>query len=180
MRAASLVLAALLLAGCGTADVDGPSFGEANGTFDTEIFIPGSNPPNYGDAVIEVVMDGEPRTLAQGASVVAIDADGLPTIDPDAAVYFALQAFQYTSETRAEVFELRVAPESWTDDTDVPVNTVDADALFGIVEFDANGQQVGGEIVLAAIRGQLHISVAGREPADEVVGTLSGVEMTTP
>lgn len=181
LRPLAVVVALAASSACGPANVDGPLFGRASGTFDTEVYLPGSNPPNYGQAVIQLdIEDEHPRTLVQGASVLAIDADGLPTLDPETAVYFALQVFQFTSETSAEVFELRVSPEYWVDDTDVFVNTQDADAVYGEVTFDANGQQVAGQILLTAIRGDLHIDRAGLEPTDEVTGTLANLEMVSP
>ena len=177
-----LLICVLLVTGaaCGPATVDGPVFGDVQGTFDTEVFLPGATPPNFGEAVIDVTIDGQSRTLAQGASVIAIDPDGLPTLDPATALYFALQAFQYTDETAAEIFELRVDPALWVDGAEISINTVDADALFGVVYFDLNGQQVGADVLLTAIRGDLSLELAGDSPTDPVRGVISNLEMSGP
>lgn len=162
---------ALTLAGCAPEPSD-PLVGDASGSFDCEIFLPGANPANTGDGAVTVTLDGRERVLAQSAAAFAIDDADNQTLDPATAIYFAVQVVQYVSETTLEVFEVRVLPDSWVADTVLPFDGEDVVGFFGTVTFDANGTAVGAEIDASSTDGELTLGEAGRDPRAPVSGTL--------
>ena len=166
--------------GCGEYGGGGRTHGLANREFGGEMFIATADPPNFGSGVVHLSIDGQERTLAQGTSAIAIDIEGRPNSDPEQADFFAVQIFQYLSPTEAEVFELRVRPDLWVDETEVAINTADGDALFGSVSFDRNGAQLGGELLLTAVRGTLTLEAAGQFPGEDVRGFFSDLELISP
>ena len=177
-RAAAFALA-LSCAACGPPEPTDVTTGTADGSFDCEIFLPGSNPSNTGDGAITVTLDGHERVLAQGAAGYAVDASGNQTLDPSAASYFAVQVVQYIAEDELEIFELRVLPDDWLPDVEIPFDGDRGIAFFGTIRFDGNGNPLpdGARIEASATHGTLTLSAAGRNPRDPVIGTLSGVRL---
>lgn len=167
--AASLALAAF---GCAP-ESSHPLVGGATGSFETEIFLPGSVPSNVGDGAVTVTLGGEERVLAQSAAAYAVDGAGNQTLDPANAVYFAVQVFQYVSETTLEIFEVRVLPDSWVDGATLPVDGVDTVAFFGAVTFDGNGNAVDATIRASSDDGELTLAEAGRDPRAPVSGSFT-------
>lgn len=152
--------------------------GEASGSFDCEIFQPGANPPNWGDAVVRVTFDGDERVLAQGAAAFAIDGEGSQTLDPAEASYFALQAYQEVSPSVVEVFEIRVLPASWAPGI-VEIDGASAVALLGEVEYDGNGSVVEARIVAESRSGRLRLDAAGDEPREAVLGSVMDLRLSS-
>lgn len=151
--------------------------GEAAGAFDCEIFLPGTSPANVGDGAITVTVDGDARILAQTAAAFAVDGAGHQTLDPASASYFAVQVFQFVSETELEIFEIRVLPDDWQPEAAVPFDGVRAVGFFGRVIFDGNGNAAGATIVARTTGGNVLLEEAGREPRAPVVGTLDDVTL---
>lgn len=181
MRAAFVVLAlsgALGTGGCAPED-QRPATGSAQGTFDCEIFVPGANPPNVGDGVVDLEIDGEGRTLAQGAAAYAVDGNGSQTLDPAQASYFAVQVFQNVSPELIEVFEVRVLPDAWVPG-EVVLDGVTAVAYLGEITHDANGTVTDARIVAESRGGTITLEEAGDEPAEPVAGTLTDLQLVAP
>ena len=168
----------LALAGCAPEESHG-STGTASGAFDCEIFQPGSNPTNTGDGAITVVLDGSERVLAQGAAGYAVDGNGSQTLDPSLASYFAVQVFQWISETELEIFELRVLPDAWVSGADIAFDDVDGVGFFGSVFFDGNGNAVDAKIRANVTHGSVHLEDAGRDPRAPVSGWLTDVRIAS-
>ncbi len=164
---------AMALAGCAPVDPRAPT-GDASGSFDCEIFQPGANPPNYGDGVIELRFAGDERTLAQGAASFAIDAEGSQTLDPANAAYFAIQVYQDVSESKLELFELRVLPAEWLTG-EVQIDGDGAVGFLGEVLYDANRQVLEARIVAETRAGVLVLDQAGNDPREAVRGSLRDV-----
>lgn len=179
--AARTAAAALALlggaAGCAPEPSD-PLIGGAAGAFDCEIFLPGANPANTGDGAVTVTLDGKERVLAQSAAAFAVDGDGNQTLDPGAAIHFAVQVFQFVSETELEVFEVRVLPADWIPDTVVPFDGDRAVGFFGIVTFDVHGNAVAASVVATSTGGELLLGAAGQDPRTPVTGSLSDVTLS--
>lgn len=174
--ASSALLFALAIAGCAPGDRPAAT-GDAAGTFDCEIFQPGSNPPNYGDGVVELRFDGDERTLAQGAAAFAIDANGSQTIDPATASYFAVQVYQDVSETNLEVFEVRVLPDQWAAG-EVEIDGDGAVGFLGEVLYDANRIVIEARVIAETRAGTLVLEQAGNDPREPVRGSLRDVLLT--
>jgi len=164
------------VAACGPRDAG--IGGEASGSFACEIFQPGANPPNWGDAVVRVTLDGDERVLAQGAAAFAIDAEGNQTLDPLDASYFALQAYQEISPTTVEVFEIRVLPAAWFPG-EVPVDGASAVALLGEVHYDGNGSVTDARILAESRSGTLRLDAAGTEPRQAVLATVMSLRLSS-
>lgn len=174
MRVRCFAVRALLLAAIGCApESSHPIVGDATGAFETEIFFPGSVPSNVGDGAVTVTLGGDERVLAQSAAAYAVDGAGNQTLDPANAVYFAVQIFQYVSETKLEIFEVRVLPASWTGGATIPVDGVDTVAFFGTVSFDGNGNAVDATIQASSDDGELTLTEAGRDPRAPVSGSFA-------
>lgn len=173
--ALSLALAAALT-GCAPEPTD-VSTGAAEGSFDCEIFLPGSVPSNTGDGAITIALDGEERVLAQGAAAYAVDGEGNQTLDPSAASYFAVQVFQYVAEDLLEIFELRVLPDDWAAGGEIPLDGARGVAFFGTISFDGNGNAEDALVEAHATHGSLVLGDAGRNPRETVTGALSGVRL---
>ena len=169
--AASLLIASLAI-GCAP-ESSHPLVGDATGSFDCEIFFPGSNPPNSGDGTVTVALGGDERVLAQSAAAFAVDGTGNQTLDPATATYFAVQVFQYVSETTLELFEVRVLPAAWVDGATIPVDGVDTVAFFGTVTFDGNGNAVDATVKASSDDGELTVAEAGRDPRAPVSGSFT-------
>lgn len=150
-----------------------PLVGEASGSFACEIFLPGSNPPNTGDGAVTVTLRDDERVLAQSAAAFAVDDQGNQTLDPANAIYFAVQVFQYVSESKLEIFEVRVLPDDWADGAVLAVDGESVVAFFGAVTFDANGNAVDATITAASTDGELVLEAAGRNPRDPVAGSFT-------
>jgi hypothetical protein len=150
-----------------------PLVGEASGVFACEIFLPGTNPPNSGDGEVTVTLRDEERVLAQSAAAFAVDGQGSQTLDPANAIYFAVQIFQFVTETELEIFEVRVLPEDWTDGAVLPVDGETVVAFFGSVTFDANGNATDARITAASNDGELVLESAGRNPRESVTGSFA-------
>lgn len=177
LRGGALALLALAIAGCAP-DSSHPLVGDAAGSFDCEVFLPGSTPPNTGDGAVTVTLGGDERVLAQSAAAFAVDGQGNQTLDPAAAAYFAVQVFQYVSETNLEVFEVRVLPADWQPDGQVTFDGVTAVGFFGSVTFDANGNAVDALVKATTTGGALLLGDAGRDPRAPVSGSLSDVTLS--
>lgn len=162
-----------LVVACAPVDPKSPT-GDASGTFDCEIFQPGSNPPNYGDGVVELRFAGDERTLAQGAAAFAIDANGSQTIDPASASYFAVQVYQDVSETKLEVFEVRVLPDTWAVG-EVQIDGDGAVGFLGEVLYDANRIVLEARVIAETRAGTLVLEQAGNDPREPVRGSLRDV-----
>jgi hypothetical protein len=161
----------LALAGCAP-ESSNPVVGDASGSFDCEIFLPGSSPPNTGDGAVVVTLDGRERILAQSAAAFAVDGAGNQTLDPEQASFFAVQVLQYVSEQELEVFEVRVLPADWVAGTEIPFDGVTAVGFYGKVEFDANGNAVDARVKASTTGGSLLLGDAGRDPRAAVTGAL--------
>ncbi len=176
--AASLASALLALTGCGAEGGGDPAGGTATGSFDCEIYVPGSDPPNVGDGAVVITRAGGSRTIAQGASAFAIDANGQQTFDPDEVSFYAVQIHQFVSETRLEVVEIQIAPEAWIDGGSaaiVPSPPEDDRAALLVAEitFDANGIPVEIEREAEGVGGTVTIEKAGTELGSAVRGRFS-------
>ena len=162
----------LSVAGCAP-ESSHPLVGEASGSFACEIFLPGTNPPNSGDGSVTVTLRGEERVLAQSAAAFAVDGEGNQTLDPANAIYFAVQIFQYVSETTLEIFEVRVLPDDWADGAVLAVDGETVVAFFGSVTFDANGNATDATVTAASNDGELLLDAAGRNPREPVTGSFA-------
>lgn len=150
-----------------------PLVGEATGSFACEIFLPGTNPPNTGDGAVTVTIRDDDRVLAQSAAAFAVDGQGNQTLDPAFAIYFAVQVFQFVSETTLEIFEVRVLPDDWADGAVLAVDGETVVAFFGAVTFDANGNATDATVTAASTDGELVLGAAGRNPRESVTGSFS-------
>lgn len=171
-RAASALALLAATAACAP-EPSHPLVGEASGSFACEIFLPGSNPPNTGDGAVTVTLRDDDRVLAQSAAAFAVDGQGSQTLDPANAIYFAVQVFQYVSETTLEIFEVRVLPDDWVDGAVLAVDGETVIAFFGAVTFDANGNATDAKITAASSDGELVLEAAGRNPRDPVTGSFA-------
>lgn len=172
VRAAAAVALLSCAAAC-TPESSHPLVGEASGQFACEIFLPGANPPNTGDGAVTVTLGGDERVLAQSAAAFAVDGQGNQTLDPAEAIYFAVQVFQYVSETELEIFEIRVLPDDWAAGAQLPFDGDRVIGFVGRVTFDANGNATDATVTAASTGGELLLGDAGRNPAEPVTGSFS-------
>ena len=174
----------VLLSACGAERAPAQT-GAFSGEAQCEVFLPGLIPPDFGDGVVQLVLDSHDAasaaathvTLAQGAAAFAVDANGSQTIDPSLAAYFSIQMYQYTSPTRVELFEVRVPPSEWGAG-DVILDGTEAFGIYGAIEFDANGNATSSRILARTTDGVVHLTAAGKNPREPVAATFSGKTRT--
>ena len=150
--------------------------GTASGSVNCDIFVSGANPPDIGDAQVHVSLGDTTALVAQGAAAFAVDANGQQVADPAQASYFGIQAYQYVSPTRMEVFELRVIPANWIAG-DVALDGVSAAALYGLIDFDDNGNAVSAVILATSSKGTVHLTAAGRNLHDAVAADFTDIDL---
>lgn len=174
----------LILVSCGAAD-QGPGpgttlTGTATGDFDTEIFNPAANPENYGRGSVTIKTAEQDHILAQASTSFPVDAEGRMTLDPEEAVYFAIQIFQFTSPITMKVLELRIIPSLWLPNSEIDLTTPGNTALFGLITFDQGGRVESVETLLAVTEGTLQLTEAGQPFTAPVSGFFTDLQMKEP